>query len=172
MGLRRSGARSSAWTPRAIPFGFLIAVLGGWVIAAALVGPAFNFGFFNDSSWQFSAKQWETQLIPGIVAVVGGFMLMTPSRGGALGALLAFTAGGWLILSPILYPLWSSGSIQPYGSEGMKALRWLGHCYGPGGLILYFAGYAHGLFSRRTVVQDADAPVAEPQSRRTATAGT
>src|SRR6266487_1143897 len=135
------------WTPKTIPFGFLIALLGGWVIAAALVGPLFNFGFFNDTTWQFSTKQWETQLIPGIVAVVGGFMLMTPSRGGgALGA--------------ILYPLWSSGTIQPYGSEGMKALRWIGHFYGPGGLILYFGGYAHGLFSRRTVVQDTE--VAEP----------
>jgi hypothetical protein len=26
---------------------------------------AFNFGFFNDTSWNFSTKQWETQLIPG-----------------------------------------------------------------------------------------------------------
>jgi len=169
--LGRSTTRSTAWTPKAIPLGFLIALLGGWVIAAALVGPLFNFGFFNDTSWQFSTKQWETQLIPGIVAVVGGLMLMTPSRGGgALGALLAFAAGGWLIVSPILYPLWSSGTIQPYGSEGMKALRWLGHFYGPGGLILYIAGYAHGLFSRRTVVQDTQ--VAEPQTQRTVTAGT
>src|SRR5919201_5948453 len=95
MRFRRSGPRSTTWTPKVIPFGFLIALLGGWVIAAALIGPAFNFGFFNDSSWQFSTKQWEMQLIPGIVAVVGGFMLMTPSRGGgALGALLSFSAGG------------------------------------------------------------------------------
>jgi hypothetical protein len=174
MAFRRSAPRTTRWTPKVIPFGFLIAVLGGWVIAAALVGPAFNFGFFNDSSWQFSTKQWEMQLIPGIVAVLGGLMLMTPSRGGgALGALLAFAAGGWLIVGPILYPLWSSGTIEPYGSEGMKALRWLGHFYGPGGLILYFAGYAHGLFSRRTVVQDAEVtPEAEPQTQRTVTAGT
>src|SRR6266536_3038323 len=106
--------RSTVWTPRAIPFGLLIALLGAWVIAAALVGPMFNFGFFNDTSWQFSAKQWETELIPGIVAVIGGLMLMMPSRGGgALGALLAFAAGGWLIVSPILYPLWASGTIHP-----------------------------------------------------------
>jgi hypothetical protein len=160
--------RNTAWTPKAIPFGFLIALLGAWVIAAALVGPLFNFGFFNDETWNFSTAQWETQLIPGIVAIVGGFMLMTPSRGGgALGALLAFAAGAWLILSPTLYPLWSSGTIHPYGTEGMQALRWLGHYYGPGGLILYFAGYAHGLFSRRTVVQDTT--VAEPQTQRTVT---
>src|SRR5207237_10615303 len=93
--------RSTAWTPKAIPFGFLIALLGGWVIAAALVGPLFNFGFFNDTSWQFTAKQWETQLIPGIVAVVGGFMLMTPSRGGGTRrALLAFAPVRGLIVRP------------------------------------------------------------------------
>jgi len=162
---------TTTWTPKTIPFGFLIALLGGWVIAAALVGPLFNFGFFNDTSWQFTAKQWETQLIPGIVAVVGGFMLMTPSRGGGtLGALLAFAAGGWLIISPILYPLWSSGTIEPYGPQNMQALRWIGHFYGPGGLILYFAGYSLGLFSRRIVVQDTQ--VAEPQTQRTVSPGT
>ena len=59
-------------------------------------------------------------------------------------ALLAFAAGGWLIVSPILY--------------------------GPGGLILYFAGYALALFSRRTVVQDTQ--IAEPQTQRTVSPGT
>lgn len=68
------------------------------------------------------------------------------------------------------HPLWSSGSIEPYGSEGMKALRWIGHSYGPGGLIL-FAGYAYGLFARRTVVQDTEV-AAEPQRQRRVTAGT
>jgi hypothetical protein len=144
-----------AWTPKAIPFGLLIALLGGWVIAAALVGPLFNFGFFNDTSWSFTREQWALQLIPGIVAVVGGLMLMTPSSGsGTLGALLAFLAGGWLVVAPVVYPLWTSGTVHTFGSEGMQTLRWIGHFYGPGGLILYFSGYGHGLLSRRTVVQD------------------
>jgi len=54
----------------------------------------------------------------------------------------------------------------------MKALRWIGHFYGPGGLILFCAGYAYGLFARRTVVQDTEV-AAEPQRqrRRTVTAG-
>jgi hypothetical protein len=163
--------RSRAWTPKAIPFGLLIALLGAWVIASALVGPLFDFGFFNDDSWDLSARQWELQLIPGAVAVVGGFLLMTPSSGlGSFGALLAFAAGAWLIVSPTLYPLWSSGEVRTFGSEGMKALRWIGHFYGPGGLILYFAGYALGLFSSRTVVQDTQ--VAEPQTQRTVSPGT
>jgi hypothetical protein len=157
-----------AWTPRAIPFGFLIALLGAWVIVAALIGPLFNFGFFNDETWNFSTKQWELQLIPGAVAVLGGLMLMTPSRGGgALGALLALAAGAWLIVAPVLYPLWSSGTVETFGSEDMTALRWVGHFYAPGALIIYCAGYAHGLFSRRTVVQDTT--VGEPQTQRTVT---
>jgi hypothetical protein len=153
----------------AIPFGLLIALLGAWVIVAALIGPVFNFGFFNDNSWNWSTKQWELQLIPGAVAVFGSLLLMTPARGGAsLGALLAFAAGGWLIVSPILYPLWSSGEVKTFGTEGMKALRWIGHFYGPGGLMLFFAGYAYGLFARRTVVRDTTA--AEPATtQRTAT---
>ena len=160
--------QTRAWTPKAIPFGLLIALLGAWVVAAALVGPLFGFGFFNHHSWQFGARQWELQLIPGLVAFVGGLMLMTPSRGGgAFGALLAMAAGAWLVVGPVVYPLWSSGTIHPYGSEGMKALRWIGHFYGPGGLILYFAGYSHGLFSRRTVVQET--ALAEPATQRTVT---
>jgi hypothetical protein len=168
---RKTAGSTTAWTPHAIPFGFLIALLGAWVIVAALIGPIFNFGFFNDTSWQFSTRQWEMQLIPGIVAVVGGLLLMMPSRGtGGLGTLLAFAAGGWLIVGPILYPLWANGTIHPYGTDGMKALRWLGHFYGPGGFILFFAGYTSGLFARRTVVQDTQ--VTEPQRQRTVTAGT
>src|SRR2546423_9132382 len=147
--------RSTTWTPKAVPFGFLIALLGAWVIAAALVGPLFNFGFFNDTTWQFSTRQWEMQLIPGIVAVIGGLLLMMPSRGGgALGALLAFAAGAWLIVGPILYPLWANGTIPPYGSQGLQSLRGIGHFYRPGGLIPHLPGYPPGPFSRPTLVPD------------------
>jgi hypothetical protein len=150
----------------AIPFGLLIALLGTWVIVAALIGPIFNFGFFNDNTWDFSKEQWILQLIPGAVAVVGGLLLMTPSRGGGtLGALIAFAAGAWLLIGPTLYPVWWNHDVKTFGSDGMQALRWIGHFYGPGGLILYFAGYAHGLFARRTVVQDTT--VDEPTTQRT-----
>jgi hypothetical protein len=148
----------------------LITLIGAWVIVAALIGPSFNFGFFNDKSWEWSTKQWELQLIPGIVAVVGGLLLLTPSRGtGSLGALLAFLAGGWLIVCPVLYPIWASGTVDTFGSDSMKALRWVGHFYAPGGFLLYFAGYAHGLFARRTVVQDTTAPEPATTQQRTAT---
>jgi hypothetical protein len=148
-------ARIRTWTPKAIPFGLAIALLGAWEFFVPLVGPYFGFGFESDSAWQFTGQQWELQLGPGIAAFVGGVMLSTPARGwGRLGALLAFLAGAWLVVGPSFYPVYSSGTVHPYGSEWGQALRWLGHFYGVGGLILYFAGYAHGLFTPRTLIQD------------------
>jgi hypothetical protein len=160
--------RPRTWTPKAIPFGLLIALLGAWVFFVPLVGPYFRFGFDTHSAWEFTGKQWELQLAPGIAAFVGGLMLVTPQRGwGRPGAALAFLAGAWLIVGPAFYPVFSSGTVSPYGSEIGMALRWVGHFYGAGGLILYFAGYAHGLFTRRTLIQEV--PVAPEPTATTRT---
>jgi hypothetical protein len=155
--------RTRTWTPKAIPFGVLILLLGGWAFAVPLVGPYFNFGFSSDKAWQFSTRQWELQLVPGIVAAVGGFMLATPARGwGRLGALLAFLAGAWLVTGWAFYPVWASGHVEPYGSDFSRGLRWLGHFLGPGGLVLFLTGATQGLFMRRTIVESAPpVPVAE-----------
>jgi len=54
--------------------------------------------------------------------------------------------------------------VQPTGdSEGMNALLWIGYFYGPGALLLYLSGIAHGLLARprrgEPVVAE---PMAEP----------
>src|SRR5205085_12360528 len=89
--------RPRSWTPKAIPFGTLILLLGLWAIFAPLVGGYFGFGFHSDATWQFPANWWEIHFAGGLAAAIGGFMLMTPARGwGALGRLLAFLGGSWL----------------------------------------------------------------------------
>jgi hypothetical protein len=157
--------RTRAWTPKAIPFGFLILALGVWAFFAPLVGPYFGYGFSSHEAWHFSGSQWELQLAPGAVAALGGFMLMTPARGwGRLGALLAFVGGAWLIVGWAFYPVWTSSQFQPYGSDFWRALRWLGQLLGPGALILLFTGWTQGLFMRRTIVEQAPPePVATTQ---------
>ena len=60
--------RPRSWTPKAIPFGLLILLLGLWAFFAPLLGGYFGFGFSSGATWQFSARQWELQLAPGIVA--------------------------------------------------------------------------------------------------------
>jgi hypothetical protein len=157
--------RTRAWTPKAIPFGVMIMLLAAWAFAVPLVGGYFHFGFSNNHTWSFSAKQWELQLAPAIVAFVGGFMLVTPARGwGRLGGLLAFLGGAWLIVGWAFYPVWASGDVHPFGSPFWRGLRWLGHLLGPGGLILLFVGATQGLFMRRTIVEQAPpAPVTTQQ---------
>jgi hypothetical protein len=158
--------RSRVWTPHAIPFGLLIMLLGLWAFFAPLVGGYVNLGFASDATWQFSSRQWELQLVPGLAAAAGGFMLMTPARGwGNLGVLLAFLAAAWLIVGPSFAPVFD-GDPRPYGSEFMRAIRWIAHFYGPGGLILFLAGYARGLFQRRTIVERAP-PVPVEETRVT-----
>jgi hypothetical protein len=160
--------RTRVWTPKAIPIGLLIALLGAWAFFVPLLGGYFNFGFASSHTWQFSAHQWELQLAPGLAAFVGGLMMMTPGGLGRLGGLLALVAGAWLVVGPSFYPIFSSGTVQPYGSEWMRALRWIGHFYAVGGLILYFAGWGHGLFARPAVVHEEPLapPVAEPVDTR------
>jgi hypothetical protein len=157
--------RTRAWTPKAIPFGVMVMLLAAWAFVVPLVGGYFHFGFSSNHTWQFSARQWELQLAPGIVGFVGGFMLATPARGlGRLGALLAFLAGAWLIVGWAFYPVWASGEIHPFGHPFFRGLRWLGHFLGPGGLILLFVGATQGLFMRRTIVEQAPpAPLASQQ---------
>lgn len=156
--------RPRTWTPKAIPFGMLVLVLGLWAFFVPLVGGYFGFGFASDATWQFSGRQWELQLVPGLVAAAGGFMLMTPARGWSrLGALLAFLAGAWLVVGWAFYPAWA-GALVPEGGAVMRGVRWLGQLLGPGGLILLFTGATQGLFMRRTIIQQAPpVPVEEPR---------
>ena len=150
--------RKRTWTPATIPFGLLIMLLGAWVFFVPLVGPYFDFGFFTESAWSFSVRHWELLLAPGIVAFVGGLLLMTPAWGlGWLGGLMATAAGIWLVIGPSLYPLWAAvDRVQPLPhGDVVRALLWIGYFYGPGALITYLAGYGQGLVSRRTVVEEA-----------------
>jgi hypothetical protein len=159
--------RTRAWTPKAIPFGLFILLLGLWGIFVPLVGPYFHFGFFTNDTWNFMGRHWELLILPGIAAVLGGLLLLVPTRaGGWLGGMLATAAGIWFLVGPSLYPLWTSGHVKPIPhSETITALLWIGYFYGTGALIAYFAGYGQGLLSRRTVVEET--PVAAPTQTET-----
>jgi hypothetical protein len=153
----RSG-RTTRWTPAAIPVGVLLMLLGAWAFFVPLVGPYFDFGFFTDSTWMFSARHWELLLGPGIAIFAGGLILTMPSRGlGTLGALLAFAGGAWLLVGPSLFPLWTTSTgVQPTTphSDVLESVLWIGYFYGTGGLTMYLTGAAHGLLARRRVVED------------------
>jgi hypothetical protein len=142
------------WTPAAIPVGLLLMALGAWAFFVPLVGPYFNYGFFTSTTWVFSGVHWELLLGAGIAIFCGGLLLTVPSLGlGALGSLLAFAGGAWLLVGPSLYPLWTSTVNVPH-TQGMRALLEIGYFYGTGALVMYLTGFGNGLLSRRTTVHD------------------
>jgi hypothetical protein len=166
-----SSRRRRVWSPQAIPFGAVILVLGLWAAAVPLVGPYFDFGFDTDRTWVFSQPHWTLSIVAGLAAAVGGFLLATPTRGFAgLGGLLVTVAGLWLLIGPSLYPLWADEGLRPLaGSDTKHALLWIGYFYGAGALIVFLAGYAEGLVTRRKRVEETQ--VAEPQFERVVTEG-
>jgi hypothetical protein len=158
MAIRRRGY--VRWTPAAIPLGLVIMALGAWGFFVPLVGPYFNFDFFTTSDWSFSTRHWELLLGPGCVAFAGGLLMTFPKWGfGQLGTTLAIVGGAWFLVGPSLYPLWTSGQVElgVNHSETFAALHWIGYFYGVGAAILYFAAFAQGMLSRRTVVEEAAA---------------
>src|SRR5205085_1060419 len=103
---------------KAIPFGLLVLVLGAWGFFVPLVGPYFSWGFDTTRVWQFSEQHWTLSLIPGVVAAVGGLLMMMPARAsGWLGGLLAGGAGIWFAMGPAFHPLWSD-SLTPHATSG------------------------------------------------------
>lgn len=154
----------------------LIFLLGLWVFFVPLVGPYFDFGFHTEDAWSFSEPHWILSLGPGLTAALAGLLMVVPNRAASsFWAFVAAVAGAWLVVGPTLYPLWSSTDIQPIaGSETTNVLLWIGYFYGPGALILYLSGLAHGLLARPArpepvVVAE---PIEEPeQEQRTVVVG-
>ncbi|HET7045592.1 MAG TPA: hypothetical protein VFI37_12140 [Gaiellaceae bacterium] len=150
--------------------GILLMALGAWAFIVPLVGPYFNFGFFTDNTWSFSAQHWELLLLPGIAIFLGGLIMTMPSAGlGWLGGLLAAAGGAWLLVGPSLHPLWTSAThttiAVPHG-QTLDALLWIGYFYGTGALTTWLAGFGKGLLSRRTVVHDSTVIEETPVDRR------
>jgi hypothetical protein len=135
----------------------LLMLLGAWAFFAPLVGPYFTYGFLTDRTWAFgNGDNWKLMMLAGIAIFVGGLVLTMPSSGlGSLGAALAFAGGAWLLVGPSLYPALGMHEVRPQPhSEWLTALLWIGCFYGTGGLTMYLTGAAHGLFARRTVIEE------------------
>jgi hypothetical protein len=152
--------------------GLLILVLGAWAALVPLIGGYFSFEFSGNSEWSFSTAHVVYSIVPGVVAVIGAFMLMTSANRATatLGAQLALAAGIWLVIGPALSLLWNDGEWatgQPTGSPGKQALLWLAYFHGVGAAITALAGTAFGRVTARHA-RDADLLAAAAPPRRRA----
>jgi hypothetical protein len=129
--------------------GLVITILGVWGALIPFIGPWFNFSYSPDIAWHWSSGRLWLSVLPGVVAVVGGLLLLgaaTRPRA-ALGAWLAMLAGVWFVCGPIVSQLWNHGISQtglPLHANGIRVLEQLTFFYGIGAAITALAGIALG----------------------------
>jgi hypothetical protein len=129
--------------------GLIITVLGIWGAVIPFVGPWFSFAFSPDDALHWSAGRLWLSIIPGVVAAIGGLMLMGSGRRGSagLGGWLALCAGIWFVCGPTVSQLWNDGVPQtgvPLGGEFIRAMEELAFFQGIGVAIASLAGIAMG----------------------------
>ncbi len=133
--------------------GLIILVLGIWGGLVPFVGPYFHFALGPDKSWTWTTGRLYLSVIPGIVAVIGGLMLMRagPRPSARLGALLALVAGFWFAIGPEVSILWNAAGAQgaAHGSRDVRMLEILTYHIGLGVLMAALAGYALPRFPAR-----------------------
>ncbi|MFD4443898.1 hypothetical protein ACFWPK_29410 [Nocardia sp. NPDC058519] len=134
--------------------GLVVLLLGIWGALIPFVGPYFDFAYTPDEAWVWTAARGWLQVLPGVVAIVGGLlMLMSRNRVVAsFGGWLAVAAGVWFVIGPFLAALLRLGDIgEPVATSDLKrALLQLTFFYGLGALILFFAASSLGRLSVRS----------------------
>lgn len=140
--------------------GLIILVLGLWGALIPFVGPYFHYAMHSNQHWQWFADRFWLEVLPGAVAAIGGFLLMTGARRASmsLGGIAALAAGLWFIVGPNVSMLWNHGAITigpPMGTHNItRTLEWIGFFYGLGGLITMFSAYALGFLAALPIVDE------------------
>ncbi len=154
--------------------GLLIVALGVWGALVPFVGPFFDFAFSPDRPWAWTTGRGWLQVLPGLVAVVGGLLLFV-SRNRAtamLGSWMALVAGAWFVVGrAVAGPLGLGSAGEPVAAtEAQRVWLELTYFSGLGALIIFLAALAAGRLSVRTARdiayreahRDAPAVVADP----------
>jgi hypothetical protein len=141
--------------------GFLIVLLGLWGALIPFVGPYFHYAFGSLQTWHYMSERLWLDILPGVVAVIGGLMLLLGSTrmSGLIGGALAVAAGAWFAVGPTLSLLWHGAGDPigaPLGAHTRQVLELLGYFQGLGVVIAALAAFAMGrYFSRPRVVEEA-----------------
>jgi hypothetical protein len=143
--------------------GILVLALGVWGALIPFFGPYFHYAFGGYQTWHYTNERLWLDILPGAVAVIGGFMLLTAATriAGLIAGWIAVAAGAWFAIGPTVSLLWHHTSYPigaPAGGYTRQMLEWLGYFYGVGALIIGLAAFAMGrYFSRPRLVEEAAA---------------
>jgi hypothetical protein len=152
--------------------GGLIIVLGLWGALVPFVGPYFHYAFGSFHTWHFSTARLWLNILPGVVAVIGGVLLVLGATRviGLIGGWLAVGAGLWFAVGPTLSLLWHPEGDPigvPLGGHIRRAFELLVYFQGLGVVIAALAAFAMGRYFSRPRV--ADEPIVAPTTRARST---
>lgn len=170
-GERVNGGRMRIPRSRGAASGFLVILLGLWGALVPFVGPMFDFAYNPDQGSAWSATRGWLEVLPGVVAVIGGFLLLR-SRNRAtamLGGWLSVVAGAWFVIGRVMATTLTIGEIgRPVAENDTKA-AWLEltYFYGIGALIVFLGAMALGRLSVRSVRDVGHAQRAATAARET-----
>ena len=141
--------------------GIVVMILGVWGALIPLIGPWFHYAFGNYHAWHVTSNRIWLCIVPGAVALVGGWLLLTSAHRtpGLIGGWLAVLAGAWFAIGPAVSLLWHKAGNPigaPTGGHIRQMIEQLGYFYGLGALIIALAAFAMGrYFSRPRLVEEA-----------------
>lgn len=167
--LRREHGRLHIPRSRGAVSGILLIALGVWGALIPLVGPYFDFAFTPDDAFVFTAGRFWLEILPGIVAALGGLLLVTTTNRAVavLGGYVAAAAGAWFVVgttvAPYLPDSWGDVG-RPVGSQLTQMFETLSFFNGLGVLIVFFAALALGRVTVRSL-RDVAALENHPESR-------
>ena len=129
---------------------------GAWGALIPFIGPYFGLTIGSDQTWDWSSGRLWLSVVPGVVAFVGGFLLLTSAHraGAAVGAWLAIAAGAWFVVGPTVSRLWNDGTSAagaPAGDTNRQVLELLTMFEGLGVLIAVLGAFALGRLAVRGV---------------------
>jgi hypothetical protein len=151
----RHGGRMQIPRTRGAASGLLLIVLGIWGALIPFVGPYFDFAYSPEQPWVWTQARGWLEVLPGAVAVVGGFLLLS-SRNRAtamLGGWLGVIAGAWFVTGRAFAQVLAVGEVGvPAAPTPAKtAAVELAFFSGVGALIVFLAALALGRLSIRSL---------------------
>lgn len=136
--------------------GLLLIALGAWGAVIPFVGPYFHYSYTPDSALTWTAGRFWLEVLPGIAAIIGGFLILTTANRAVavFAGYLASAAGAWFVVGPVLGQLWKGSSGMPgmpVGGTVSRTVETIGFFAGLGAVILFIAAQALGRFTVRSV---------------------
>ncbi len=134
--------------------GLLLIILGVWGALVPFVGPYFRFAYTPGEVWVWSTARAWLEVFPGVVAAVGGFLLLVSgNRATAMfGGWLAVIAGAWFVVGRSLASTLRLGDVgHPIAAtDAKRAAIEIASFSGLGALIVFFGAAVLARMSVRT----------------------